>query len=51
MPGSITLTLAKPSSAQVDQFAQIKLEYEAQGLERSNLRHGYVNNPIAGSIG
>jgi hypothetical protein len=35
----------------VDQFAQIKLEYEARGSERSNLRHGYVNNPIAGSIG
>jgi hypothetical protein len=30
-----------------DQFAQIKLEYDAKCSERNSLRFGYVNNPIA----
>ena len=32
-----------------DRFAEIKMEYEKAGTERSNLRYGYVRKPVVSS--
>ena len=35
----------KKASLETDRVTQIKLAYEQNGAERSNLRYGYVNQP------
>jgi uncharacterized protein len=33
-----------------DSFAQLKAEYEKNGPEPSNMRYGYVHDPIEHSV-